>query len=209
MQLKNIYFGQEIKIYQELVALQPKLLLDFLTAHADFTTVKPYSGVMPLSGEMQVSVIRYNNNAMDLVNVPAKITANAESLYPTAFNLVSQYPDCKMAAYSILYPDSIIGRHTDVEFRSNTHIKIHIPLSIPTGDIGFEVAGETADWSDLFAFDTQKMHSAWNNTTEPRIVFIFDLPRALCNLPDGIPWTWKDGASLAPFPKTEFVSTNK
>jgi hypothetical protein len=208
MELKNLYHGREIKFYDELMSLRSGLLDDFYRAHPSFKDIQSYSGVMSVKGDMKCEVLRYCPDQMSKVNIPGD-TLNEDQTklkYPTAYHgILLKFPEAMLSGYSVLFPDSVIGRHTDVEYRNNTHIKIHIPLSIPPGDLGFEVAGETADWSDLFAFDTQKLHSAWNNTKEPRIVFIFDLPRSLCGLPDGIPWTWKDGNQLPPFSKTEIL----
>jgi hypothetical protein len=208
MKLKNIYHGREIKFYDELMALRSGLLDDFYQAHPTFKNIQSYSGVMSVKGDMKCEVLRYSHEQMSKVNPPGD-TLNEDqtkSKYPTAYHgILSRFPEAMLSGYSILFPNSVIGRHTDVEYRKNTHIKIHIPLSIPNGDLGLEVAGEVVDWSDLFAFDTQKLHSAWNNTTEPRIVFLFDLPRSLCDIPNGVPWTWEDGAMLPPFSKTEIL----
>jgi hypothetical protein len=190
------------------MSLRPGLLDDFYRTHPSFKNVQSYSGVMSIKGDLKGEMLRYQLDQITEINKPGNTLNDNETKlkYPTAYHkILTRFPEAILAGYSVLFPNSVIGRHTDVEYRNNTHIKIHIPLSIPKGDLGLEVAGEIVDWSDLFAFDTQKLHSAWNNTKEPRIVFIFDLPRAVCDIPNGIPWTWEDGNGLPPFLKTEIL----
>lgn len=129
---------------------------------------------------------------------------------PTAAELVKRFgKHCPMAAYTVLNPNSVIKRHTGIENRDAKHIRIHIPLIVPEGDIGLEVEGEIADWSDLFAFDNQKLHSAWNFTDKTRLVFIIDLTREICELPPGIPWSFKHRREVPDFPKTSNFDLTK
>ena len=109
--------------------------------------------------------------------------------FPTALKLIQEYgDDCPIANYSMLGPHSVINRHTGIENRSGEYIRIHIPLIVPAGDIFFEVYGEEIDWSDIFGFNNQLPHSAWNNTDEWRLCFLIDIHRARAGLPPGLPY---------------------
>ena len=109
------------------------------------------------------------------------------SQYPTAMKIIAEYgDDCPIANYSLLGPNSKINRHTDVENRDGDFIRIHIPLIIPKGDIYFEVFGEIVTWDDIFAFNNQFAHSAYNNTPNWRLCFLIDIKRTRAGLPPGV-----------------------
>ena len=78
--------------------------------------------------------------------------------------------------------------------------------SIPEGDVGFEVDGEIVDWTNLFAFDDQKVHSAWNKTNQDRLVFVISLPRVVCGIPAGIPWSKDNEETISEFLKTAIAN---
>lgn len=96
--------------------------------------------------------------------------------YPTAYNLVSSYGEfCPMASYSILAPQTILYRHTGPENRSGKYIRIHIPLIIPEGDLFLEASGEEVTWDNIWGFNNQHAHSAYNNSDQWRVIFMIDL----------------------------------
>jgi aspartyl/asparaginyl beta-hydroxylase (cupin superfamily) len=77
------------------------------------------------------------------------------------------------AFFSILRPGAYIPPHTGV---TNTRAIIHLPLVVPPA-CGFRVGGETRTWEEgkAFAFDDTIEHEAWNESSETRIVLIFDV----------------------------------
>jgi aspartate beta-hydroxylase len=77
------------------------------------------------------------------------------------------------AFFSILKPGAHIPPHTGV---TNTRAIIHLPLVVPSG-CSFRVGGETREWrvGEAFGFDDTIEHEAWNRSSEPRIVLIFDV----------------------------------
>jgi hypothetical protein len=106
--------------------------------------------------------------------------------YPTAHRLVQEFgDDCPIANYSYMAPNSVLHRHTGPENRTGEYIRIHIPLIIPAGDVFFECNGEEIDWSDIFAFDNQLVHSAHNLTNEHRLIFLIDIKRSSIGMPPG------------------------
>ena len=71
-----------------------------------------------------------------------------------------------------------------IENRRKQYVRCHIPLIVPQGDIKFEIERSIIiDWSNVFAFDNQCEHSAWNNSSHRRLVFLIDLHRSIVNWP--------------------------
>jgi hypothetical protein len=123
-------------------------------------------------------------------------SATNRDKYPSAWRLVeffdNVFPDgveggqiaCPIATYSIMEAHSRIGRHTGIENRRKQYVRCHIPLIVPEGDIKFEIERSIIiDWSDVFAFDNQCEHSAWNNSSYRRLVFLIDLHRSVVGWP--------------------------
>jgi hypothetical protein len=106
--------------------------------------------------------------------------------FKTAYSLVKEFGDkCPIAQYSIMAPSAILNRHTGIENRDGKYIRIHIPLVIPEGDVFLEVNGEECRWDDIFGFNNQFAHSAYNYTDEYRLVFIIDLDREYIGMEPG------------------------
>lgn len=96
--------------------------------------------------------------------------------YPTAYNLVKGYGEfCPIASYSILAPQTILHRHSGPENREGKFIRIHIPLIVPEGDVFLEASGEEVTWDNIWGFNNQHSHSAYNFTDEWRVIFMIDL----------------------------------
>ena len=104
--------------------------------------------------------------------------------FKTMKGIGERYGDiCPILEYSILPANSIIERHIGIENKDGKHIRIHIPLIIPKGDIFFEANCEEVDWENPWGFNNQYMHSAHNNTDEHRLIMLIDLERAYCGIP--------------------------
>ena len=107
--------------------------------------------------------------------------------YPTSKTLVSLWSDYTGSAfYSIIDRNNKIPIHTAPGNRDRKTLRIHIPLIIPknTGwkQLGFESEGTKLVWDEVWGFDNQSLHSAWNYTNERRLVFIIDLDRDFLNV---------------------------
>lgn len=99
--------------------------------------------------------------------------------YPTAHKLVKEYGNfCPIANYSILAPQTILNRHNGPENREGKYLRIHIPLIIPDGTVFLEASGEEVTWDNIWGFNNQHTHSAYNMTDEWRVVFMIDLDMA-------------------------------
>jgi hypothetical protein len=207
--VKNIYRGRENKFYEYLMSLRDGLIDDFMKAHPNFTNLNDWGGDHYTRGGWQISIIHYDNvnDKEDKSEMRTELAETqrriAKEKYPTVHDKILEKfgKDCIVCGYAALLPGAVIQRHTGDENRQAKNIRIHIPLIVPEGDIGMEVYGEAIDWSDLFCFDNQKVHSVWNFTKEPRLILLLDLKRDICGLPDGEPWS-KESEDTAPsFPK--------
>jgi aspartate beta-hydroxylase len=98
---------------------------------------------------------------------------------PRTVAALEAWPRCEVpgaspnALFSILDTRTRIPPHTGV---NNTRLIVHLPLIVPP-NCGFRVGGEQRQWEPgkAFVFDDTIEHEAWNESDEPRAVFIFDI----------------------------------
>lgn len=98
---------------------------------------------------------------------------------PRTMAALENWPRCEVpgaspnALFSILDAKTRIPPHNGV---NNTRLIVHLPLIVPPG-CGFRVGGEQRQWEPgkAFVFDDTIEHTAWNDSDEPRAVFIFDI----------------------------------
>lgn len=208
MNNKLIWFKDEISIADELLSLAKNLTEDFLNYHKDFDS--DFSkGVSyendyikdPLNKKAawKVDALRYTYPHQ---NIDLKLFEDAtmQEKFPTAAALTKKYAEhCLISSYSVLESRSSIGRHSDMENRERTYVRVHIPLIVPTGDIFLEVDNVEIDWSDIFAFDTELLHSAHNFTDYRRLVYILDISRKFLGIPPELPWSQEIEQQAQPF----------
>lgn len=218
LELKNIYRGKEIKFYDFFKENQQGLVDDFLKLNPEWLTVHDKIAYQTEFGDMH-NTNGYNDYEQNIISkkdgwnilgfisqFDNKVRDQYRDQYPTAFKLIDFFgQDCKIASYSTFEAGNILRRHSGPENRLAKNIRIHIPLIVPQGDIGLEVHGEEVHWDDIFAFNNQKAHSAWNLTTQRRLIFIIDLTRELCELPPAPPWFLGCNNDAPPFPKTDTI----
>ncbi|MFI4979673.1 MAG: aspartyl/asparaginyl beta-hydroxylase domain-containing protein, partial [Nevskiales bacterium] len=77
------------------------------------------------------------------------------------------------AMFSALQPKTRIPPHTGV---ANTRLVVHLPLIVPPG-CAFRVGNETRPWREgqAWVFDDTIEHEAWNDSDQPRVIFICDV----------------------------------
>lgn len=77
--------------------------------------------------------------------------------------------------FSLLKAGARIAPHTGM---FNTRLVCHLPLIVPPG-CRFRVGNEIREWQEgkLFIFDDTIEHEAWNDSSEDRVVLIFDIWR--------------------------------
>ena len=119
--------------------------------------------------------------------------------FPTSINLLNKYRHGLFSlVYSAIAPYTILHRHFGPENIDGAFVRIHLPLIIPEGDIFLEVQGQEVEWNDIFAFNNQYLHSAYNFSKEWRLIMIIDMAREVCDLPPG-KYYKEDGERENPF----------
>ena len=110
------------------------------------------------------------------------LTRNHVDRCPITFQTVLQHAPVPRVAgwgpnviFSLLKAGAHIGAHTGMY---NTRLVCHLPLIVPPG-CRFRVGNELREWQEgkLLIFDDTIEHEAWNDSTEDRLVLIFDVWR--------------------------------
>jgi len=210
---KNIYRKEDIPIADYLMSFRQALTDDFLNYHRDFdaefakaTKAEPIYNVenfINWPGAWTGTGIKYVfGPRRDLI--PPEI----RKYFRTAIALTNEFAkDCPISSYSVLEPGGIIHRHTGPENRHGDFVRIHIPLIVPEGDIFFEVGGEVVLWDDIFAFNNQTVHSAYNFSNKRRLVFLIDIRRSRIGMERGRPYDKvRDEDAYPPFDPTPYRS---
>jgi hypothetical protein len=189
---KKIFTKDEIPIADYLMSYKDALTAEFLNYHQDFLDGEFKKGVVtrPIySVEKFISTPdAWKSTWVKYVFAHMKelLPFQARRFFPTAIKLTNEFGgDCPISSYSVLEANSIIHRHTGPENRDGLFLRIHIPLIVPEGDIFFEVGGEVIRWDDIFAFDNQTIHSAYNYSNKRRLVYLIDIRRSRLNMPAG------------------------
>lgn len=98
--------------------------------------------------------------------------------FPIIMNLLKTIPGIVSASVSIMEPDSEIKPHYgDTNAIHRCHLGLIIPDSLPV--TGFQVGYEKRSWEvgKLLIFNDAAYHKAWNQSSQPRVILIFDVIR--------------------------------
>ena len=99
---------------------------------------------------------------------------------PATWAAVSEIPGLTTAFFSVLEPGKRLPPHRGPY---KGVLRYHLAIAIPgNGDAcGIEVAGEQRRWTEgrSLIFDDTFMHSAWNDSSERRVVLFVDFARPL------------------------------
>jgi len=97
-------------------------------------------------------------------------------LCPETASLVQSIPGMTMAGFSALAPGTRLRPHTGY---SNRVLRCHLGLIIPNS-CAIRVGDATHFWEEgkCLVFDDTYEHSAWNDSTETRIVLLIDFLKA-------------------------------
>ena len=81
--------------------------------------------------------------------------------------------------FSAILPGGIIQWHTDKYDNNSNHIRVHLPLIVPEGDLGITVDKTTYQWKtgEVFCFDPFVVHTAWNRSNGIRLNANFNFAR--------------------------------
>lgn len=199
-QHKLFWLRDEISIAEELLSLAPKLTEEFLAYHTDFLEGNFEKGVPYKNPKYDTNTIQSRRDAWLVdplkyqwasknVLVDFYSRPGVEDRFPTATALTKKYKDvCPISTYSIIDKNNVITRHIGGENMDGDTIRIHIPLIVPPGDIFLEVEGVEIDWSDLFGFANQYVHSAHNYSDYRRLVYLIDIKRSFLGIEPAAPY---------------------
>jgi aspartyl/asparaginyl beta-hydroxylase (cupin superfamily) len=98
---------------------------------------------------------------------------------PKTAAVLAELPLCDVpqnapgAYFSVLRPRTRLPPHTGT---TNTRSIVHLPLVIPAG-CGFRVGAKVRTWKqgEAWIFDDSIEHEAWNDSSQIRIILIFDV----------------------------------
>ena len=205
---KQFWLHEEIPIADELMSYAPALIEEFLNC---FKTLDEYTGYdyREINGKRVYGNVSYKGAWQSTAIKFSEITGTGKNpyqdeaiqkLFPTACNLTAKYADnCLTSSYSLFERHSVIKRHRDLENSLNEFLRIHIPLIVPEGDVFFECEGVEIDWTDIWAFDNQLTHSAYNNSDQRRLIFIIDIRRSYLGISNGKPFDGIRNIRIPPF----------
>jgi hypothetical protein len=158
-------------------AVRAELARALSDSQADFTPYIHYGEHMPLDQWRELNNSpRWTSYEFYRQGQPiaerferAPATVRAMQALPQA--IVPLRSPCAM--YSALQPRTRIPPHTGV---ANFRLVVHLPLVLPPG-CGFRVGSETRQWriGEAWVFDDTIEHEAWNDSDEPRYIFICDI----------------------------------
>jgi hypothetical protein len=110
--------------------------------------------------------------------VMARKNSTIAALLPTTMGIAESHGAIQTLTggmfVSILKPGTIIAGHRGP---TNTRIRCHLGIQIPSGDCGIEVAGERRSWQEgaCLTLNDHLEHSAWNRTDAERIILVVDV----------------------------------
>ena len=101
------------------------------------------------------------------------IAGNVERCPLTARLVAQHVPGHGAAGFSVLRPGTRIQPHSGYQGR---FLRCHLGLSVPDGDCGLRVGGETRAWreGEALVLDDRVEHEAWNMTAHERVVLLVD-----------------------------------
>jgi aspartyl/asparaginyl beta-hydroxylase (cupin superfamily) len=106
--------------------------------------------------------------------------ADAERLCPETMAAIRRVSDVTLATFSILEPGKEIPPHCGP---TKGVLRYHLGIVVPSGgpDCAIRVGRETRTWSEgrSLVFDDHFQHSAWNLTSEPRVILYLDFLRPM------------------------------
>jgi hypothetical protein len=183
--LHSMIPGLITDFFQDFKTIEDRVLFDGFSVNGSGKSDKTKNSQYGDNDAWQAVMLKFTNK----YNNTKIVTPDLDKKFPTAFKLINEIgDDCPVAFYSIMAPNTELHRHTGPENLDGKNIRVHIPLIIPEGDIFLEVDGEFVTWEDIFCFDNQYVHSAYNYSNEWRLIFLIDFTRESIGIPPGLPY---------------------
>lgn len=95
--------------------------------------------------------------------------------FPNTYKLIQTIPNLVTAQFSLLKSNSTILPHKGY---TSMLLRSHLPIIVPSDKerCAIKIEDEFKNWKEgeLLIFDDSLEHSAWNNSSEDRVVLMFD-----------------------------------
>ena len=95
---------------------------------------------------------------------------------PRTARACAAVPGMANAGFSLLRPGTHLYPHRG---EMTGVLRCHLPLLVPTGDVGLRIGGETRSWQPgrCLVFDDTLEHEAWNRGDGDRVVLLVTFER--------------------------------
>ena len=193
---RRYYYRKDLhKVADWLMSFRDKLTEEFMTHNSDFFDEYTKGQTFDNTRGNKFNVwklqgIRFKWPEQGIDCYPGKdYPAELLEMYPTACRIADELGEhCPIVQYSAIDPKSHIPRHTGPENVDAKFIRIHVPLIIPEGNIWFECEGEDIDWTDIWGFNNQYSHSAYNRSDKRRLILLIDISREFLGIAPAHPY---------------------
>lgn len=142
------------------------------------------SGVKPLDicliSEEQYQVVKENEwDFIPLYSYGTRIDTFSRYFPATMANL-DKIPHVTTAFFSILKPHTFIKEHRGA-YKGYLRYQLGIEIPQPESQCGIQIEGQTYHWTagKTVIFDDTYIHSAWNGSSETRVVLYVDFIRPM------------------------------
>lgn len=217
---RPVLHRNEVPYFNELMKYQESLKAEFLAFHENwYDESKEVTGLVLTRPPNGIDVEKYGSNPWLWktswfryeFEPGGTVYTNHENLqyFPTVQKMLKELDgQLGIVMYSIIEGNTFLARHIGPENKAGEYLRIHIPLIVPEGDIFLEANGVETDFSDIFGFSNQYIHSSYNHSNFRRLVFLIDIRRDFLGLPPGEPWTEELENNPPPFMRNgiEYVS---
>lgn len=188
---RHYYYRKDLyKVADWLMSFREKLVEEFMARNPDFfeefVNGKSFSHLLGYKFAVwRMDGIKYTWPEHGVDHYPDEV----RKIYPTACHIADELGEhCPILQYSAIDPKSHIPRHSGPENTESKYIRIHVPLIIPEGNIWFECEGEDIDWTDIWGFNNQYTHSAYNRSDKRRLILLIDISREYLGIPPAHPY---------------------
>lgn len=166
----NFYDPKQFKWAQKLASNAPALKYEVNRfIENDISSFQPYF-IEKLSGKHGWKTFSFKTWG---INVNKALLAS-----PLFSKIEREMSEVVSISINLLPPNSKIAPHHG---DSNTFYRVHMGINIPSQlpDCGFRVNDEIRPWKEgeLLIFNDANKHEAWNNSSEDRVIIVFDVLR--------------------------------
>lgn len=151
---------------------------DFEGLESHFSVIKEeYESIKDKMGNYPETFL-YNNGGWKVFPIfdwpSGELIKDTSKLIPKTTELIKKYvPNHGTASFSNLKPNTKIKPHKGYQ---GNFLRYHLGIDVPEGNCGLVCERKIYRWENgkSFIFDDRKLHHAWNNTKQDRVILIID-----------------------------------